>query len=214
MVKTGPVAVAPAGSAPIFVDEREQISGETANELLQGIQQSLTRALPPSTVRLLYIEEATTTSKSIFSRLELPAPGVLLRNINGPSSVAGIVNVNGTQFPFFILSVASYGDTFAGMLSWEPRMTGDLAALFPLYPPSATITASTTKAKTTVASSTPIFSVFFHDEVVDNHDVRIYRDAEGRSVLIYGYWNQYTLVIARSPEAFIEILQRLATSRS
>ena len=57
------------------------------------------------------------------------------------------------------------------------------------------------------------FSIFFFDEVVANHDVRIYRDAEGRSILLYGYWNQTTLVIARDPSAFAEILGRLATSR-
>ena len=54
----------------------------------------------------------------------------------------------------------------------------------------------------------------FHDEVVSNHDVRIYRDAAGKSILLYGYWNQFTLVIARDPAAFTEILGRLATSRS
>ena len=54
----------------------------------------------------------------------------------------------------------------------------------------------------------------FVDEVVRNHDVRVYRDATGKSVLLYGYWNQTTLVIARDVAAFTELLQRLATSRA
>ena len=204
-----PITVAPSVQAPIFVDEREVISG-TDTALLRAIEQSSTRMLTVGTVRLLYFDPATgstsspqaTTVKSVFSELRIPAPSVLSRNINKDNSMAGIVNpapssvagTGGKQSPFFILSVASYGDTFAGMLSWEPMMPRDLGALFPAYS----------------ATSTP---VTFRDEIVSNHDVRIYRDAGGRSILLYGYWNQTTLVITRDTEAFKEIVERLSTSR-
>ena len=197
--------LAPTVSTPIFVNEREQISGATPAELLRAIEQSLTHPLAPNTVRLLYTDFATTTGNSIFSALQLPAPGVLLRNVNAAQSMAGVVHVGGIATPFFILSVASYSDTFAGMLAWEPTMPRDLGALFPSF-------ASAASATTTVP--TQIFTVFFHDEVVNNHDTRVYRDAAGRSVLIYGYWNQTTLVVARDPSAFTEILGRLATSNT
>ena len=121
-----------------------------------------------------------------------------------PSSVVG---TGGKQSPFFILSVASYGDTFAGMLSWEPTMPRDLGALFHSY---LTNVSTSTSATSTPKVSAPIL---FRDEVISNHDVRIYRDAEGRSILLYGYWNQTTLIIARDPEAFIEIAGRISTSR-
>jgi peptidoglycan hydrolase-like protein with peptidoglycan-binding domain len=71
----------------------------------------------------------------------------------------------------------------------------------------------TTTAAATTTPPAPLVTIGFRDEVVANHDVRIYRDGEGRSVLLYGYWNQTTLVIARNPPSFTEILQRLATSR-
>ncbi len=207
-----PVILAPTIATPIFVDEREEISGATPAAIRQAIEQSIIRPLAPNTVRLLYTDLGTTTDKSIFSALELPAPDVLLRNVNSTHSMAGIVNADGNQSLFFILSVASYGDTFAGMLSWEPTMTRDLNTLFPQYP--TPIISTTTVATTTVATSTQISTVSFHDEVVNNHDVRIYRDAERRSVLVYGYWNQTTLVIAWDVAAFTEILGRLATSRA
>lgn len=225
-----PVVLAPAVSAPIFVDDREEISG-TGDVLLQAIERSVARTLAPHAVRLLFMSLSTTTEQSVFSELSVSAPGVLVRNVSAKGSMAGVVNTGGEQSPFFILSVATYGNTLAGMLSWETVMPRALAGLFPAYPVSvpagtATSTAAATTpmpkrgvpkanvATTTVAVAAPVFIAGFRDEVVANHDVRVYRDAAGKSVLLYGYWNQTTLVIARSPEAFTEILQRLATSRT
>ena len=222
-----PIILAPTISAPIFVDEREQISG-TGQTLLQAVEESVTKQLAPNTIRLLYTSSATTTDNSVFSALQVPAPDILLRNINAEGSMAGIVNSGGAQSPFFILSVASYGDTFSGMLSWESSMPNDLAQLFPAYvedlglqASSTATTTATTTAKTTAtttatttSSSTKKMTLGFRDEVVNNHDVRVYRDDMGRSVLLYGYWNQTTLVIARDPSSFAEILGRLATSQA
>ena len=217
-----PVILAPAVYSPIFADEKEKISGTSPDEIMQAIKQSLTRSLAPNTVRFLYTDFATTTGKSVFSALQLPAPGALLRNINASRSMVGIVSAGGSQNPFFILSVASYGGTFAGMLSWEPAMIRDLSELFPSFAggfggqASSTIMAASTDSTDSpraTAASTPILTTSFYDEVVNNHDVRIYRDAEGRSVLLYGYWNQTTLVIARDTEAFTELIRRLATTR-
>ncbi len=218
---SAPVVPAPTISAPIFVDEREQVSG-TGTALVQAITKSTARMIAKGSVRLLYPKDAST---GVFSSLQLSAPGALLRNINNTESMAGVVNVSGVQSAFFILSVGAYSETFAGMLSWEQLMPRDLAALFPPYPapapaPVATTTASTatSSSKAVVATSTPVIAfpapAAFHDEVVANHDVRAYLDTAGREVLLYGYWNQTTLVIARNSAAFTEILGRLATSRA
>lgn len=212
LASSEPITLAPTVYAPIFVDEKEKISGTNPNEIIQAINQSLTRSLAPNTVRFLYTDFATTTDKSVFSALQLPAPGALLRNINASRSMAGIVNTGESQNSFFILSVASYGDTFAGMLSWEPTMVRDLGDLFPAYQQVST-TVSTSSPQAT-ATSTPVSILSFRDEVVSNHDVRVYRDAERRSVLLYGYWNQTTLVVARDPSAFMELIGRLATTRT
>jgi hypothetical protein len=103
-------------------------------------------------------------------------------------------------------------------------MLRDLGVLFPEYPAAildivatsttATTTVKNTKKAATTTLPTLAIALAFHDEVVANHDVRIYRDAAGQSVLLYGYWNQTTLVIARDPAAFTEIVQRLGTSRT
>lgn len=230
MVTMQPVILAPSVSAPIFVDQREQVS-TTGKDLFKAIAQSVDRPLASGAIRFLYTLPSAAAPESVFSALRAPAPDILLRNVRASGSMAGIVNVGGVQTPFFILSVASYGDTFSGMLKWEPLMLRDLGPLFPPYPAlpqtvstaTTTVATSTSKTKTkSAATSTPIASPVsapvpkpaFSDEVIANHDVRIYRDAAGRSVLLYGYWNQTTLIIARDPSAFAEILQRLATSRT
>ena len=221
-----PSTFTPTIPAPIFVEEQEQISG-MGSALLLAIQQSVERPLADGTIRLLYTENATTTDNSIFSALQLPAPNILLRNLNAANSMAGVINIAGEQSPFFILSVDSYGDTFSGMLSWEPVMLRDLSSLFPLRSSftsieslaSSTLATSTPKVSTTsssVASTSPAFTtsiyIGFHDEIVRNHDARVYRDYTGKDTLAYGYWNQQTLVIARDEVAFAEILDRLASS--
>lgn len=233
LTTTAPVLIAPGVATPIFVDDREVVSG-TGMALVQAIKQSVAKPLALNTVRLLSYESATASS-SVFSSLSVSAPLILIRNVDAAGSMAGIVNTTSGQSPFFILSVGSYSTTFSGMLSWEPTMQISLNALFPQYPapiPVIPVVATTTVATTTkataktptktpvktpapvVATTTPVAPVVigFRDEVVSNHDVRVYRDALGRSILIYGYWNQSTLIIARDPAAFLEILGRLATS--
>jgi hypothetical protein len=209
LVTSAPVVLTAGPSAPIFVDEREQISGMGA-ALVSAFTQSVNRPFTSGTIRLISI--ATTTASSVFAALPLSAPAVLLRNVNADGSMAGVVTVGGIRSPFFILSVASYSTTFAGMLSWEATMPNNLGALFPAYPSAAAPTTSTTTPQ--VATTTAAAKPGFRDEVVSNHDVRVYRDSAGRSVLLYGYWNQSTLIIARNPSAFTEILGRLATSRA
>ena len=228
LTNVSPIILAPTVSAPIFVDDREKISG-TGPVLLQAIEQSVSRPLSVGSVRLLYMANTTDTD-SVFSALHVSAPDILLRNVNATGSMVGVVNTGSAtaaaagsnQSPFFILSVISYSNTFSGMLSWEPLILRNLEALFPAYPeeistsPIATTTLATTTPKTTVRLPRPAPASVptFVDEVVANHDVRVYRDAAGRSVLLYGYWNQTTLILARDAAAFTEIVQRLATSRT
>lgn len=228
-----PVLVAPGPATPIFVDNRDTVSG-TGIVLMQEIKKSIDTPLALGTVRLLTHDSATS---SVFMLLKVSAPGNLTRNISALGSMAGIVHTDAGQGPFFILEVGSFSSTFSGMLAWEPMMQTALATIFPLYPAAviptattsvATTTATTTPARTqattTVASTTarvatsslpvPSMKEGFRDEMVSNHDVRVYRDGQGRSILLYGYADQSTLIIARDPLAFAELLSRLATSHA
>ena len=202
-----PVIVAPGVSTPIFVDSHGQVSG-SGSALTVAIRQSASDPLLINTVRALTLADAP-DGVTVFSSLSVHAPDILLRNIDAAGSMAGIVNTNSGQAPFFILSVGSYRATFSGMLSWERTMLTDLAPFFPMYSVSTGSVASSTTA---TATTTAPAKSGFRDEVVSNHDVRVYRDTLNRSVMLYGYWDQKTLIIARDPAAFTEILARLATS--
>jgi hypothetical protein len=207
-----PVMTDPVVYAPIFVDEREEIQ----SPVLDALMSSLSRTLPEGKIRLLY--EASST-QSIFVQLPLGAPDLLLRNIKNEGSMAGIIRSGGVQSPFFILTV-SYSPTLAGLLSWEKQMPQALTALFPPYKAETAVMVATSspQASTTpkIATSTPLpktIDLSFTDEVLNNHDVRIYRDEQGRSI-VYGYWNPETLIIARDPVVYSEILDRLSTTRA
>ncbi len=210
---TMPVVITPTVTAPIFVDEREEVKGSGA-ALAQAVAASAERTLPSGQMRLLYLSTSTSPSagENVFLSLALPAPDILTRNVNADGGMAGIIADGSVEAPFFILSVQSYGDTFSGMLSWEKTMPGDLALFYP--PASMPVATSTATSTAPVATSTPLRAAGFTDEVIANHDARVYRDATGRADLVYGYWDQHTLVIAPSEDAFAAILSRLATSRS
>lgn len=222
-----PILVTPTIPSPILVDDRVKVSG-TGGTLMQAIAESVNVPLSVGTVRLLYTSGSATTSNAaepLFTSLHTRAPGMLVRNITAQGSMAGIISTKGStggQSAFFILSVTSYNETFAGMLAWEPQMPSDLSALF--FPRAlALVTASSTTATSTAATSTvstlpalpptPQGPVTFVDETVANHDVRMYRDARGQSILLYGYWNPKTLIIARDPATFTDLLSRLANAR-
>jgi len=212
-----PITLTPTVAAPITVDDRVSISGIGA-ALTHHIAESANVPLAAGTVRLLYRAgpgvAASSTSQSLFVLLGTSAPDILLRNIKSKGSMVGIIatqsaGAGSSQSPFFILSVASFNETFSGMLYWEPHMIEDLAPLF-----SSHSLSSATSTAATIPPNVPASTHgTFVDDTVANHDVRIYRDASGQSVLIYGYWNPTTLVIARDPAAFTDILGRLANAR-
>lgn len=204
-----PVVIAPTISAPIFVDERAEVSGSGAT-LERAIAQSVASPPPDGSVRLLYSTDATTTDNNIFIDLQLPAPGELVRNLTLTGSMAGVLTIAGHASPFFILPVTSYADTFAGMLDWEQTMPQSMALLFPSYSTAGTTTESV--ATSTAPAKEPVGT--FTDRIVANHNTREYKDAQGRTIMLYGYWDQSTLVIARNEAAFTEIVNRLANSKS
>lgn len=213
----------------VVADEYEELSG-TGQELMGALAANAGSALVPGNVIVAYILEdmseegggvvKTPAGGAAFLRaLQVPAPDILLRNI-AKESVAGAVNVRGESSVFFALRVDSYERTYAGMLTWEPLMLRDLSVLYPLHPAAAApepANATTTTASTTVATSAPAVldpipaSALsrFSDAVVANHDVRVLRDTSGRALLLYGYADKRTLIIARDEAAFEALLPRL-----
>lgn len=200
----------------IRFDESVQVQGR-GEALMDAIAAVASGAHVSGNVVVTYVTNASSTDAAaggipqpggtLIGQLALPAPSILLRNIEDSSTV-GVISAGSESRPFLILNVSSYERTFAGMLAWEKTMPDDLATFYPPYDSAPSTTASTT-ASTTLASSAP---AGFSDDVVDNHDVRVLRDSYGRSLMLYGYDGKDTLVIARDEAAFTALLSRLGAS--
>ncbi len=216
-----PISIGPSVPSLIFADDRVELRGESF-ELRRGLADLSEHSLPQGGVVVAYITYSTTTEKgtvttlpaeggALIRSMDLPAPEILLRNI-APASTVGAVRAGEETRPFFILRVASFERTFAGMLDWERTMANDLTLFYPMHPEIVREPVGTTTEPAPPAPA--VFNAVFADEVVDNHDVRILRDAAGRSILLYGYRDKETLIVARDEAAFAELLARLSSTRA
>jgi hypothetical protein len=213
----------------IFADEYAEVSGEGA-ALRAAFAASAPRALSDGEAVVAYLTRASTTPEgatafvpeeggTLIAALRLSAPDVFLRSVL-PASTAGVIRARNEVAPFFIFRVDSYERSFGGMLEWEPRMAGDLADLYPALPPTAPPPplSTTTPASSTTPPVMPAtalsFSSGFADSIVESRDARVFRDAEGRTLMLYGFYDKETLILARSEEAFAELVRRLAASRA
>lgn len=201
----------------IAPDERMELTSDGVfTEFLAGVA----APLPEGKVRIMYTSVSTTTADgrlttlpqsggTVVRALSLPMPDILARSIMAESTV-GVIHAGTEQRAFFMLRVDSFERSFAGMLDWERKMAPDLEPFYPAYPAStATSTVSVPEAS---AIATPIASSF-KDELVGNRDVRVMRDSEGRSLMLYGFPDKETVIIARDEAAYTALVERLAASR-
>jgi len=201
----------------IVADERQELTG-SGQELLTNLAAAASEILPEGTVRVTYTTTASTSPDGMVSALPqsggaliaalaLPMPDILLRSIQ-PESTVGIIRAGEEQRPFFILRVDSFERSFAGMLAWEAGIASDLSDLYPEYPAQEPVGTST-------ASTTPVVTVntSFVDEVFGNRDARTLRDSLGRPIVVYGFHDKETLIIARDEAAYLALIERLSVSQ-
>lgn len=202
----------------ITFDESVELQG-TGEVLMQALADVANGGGVSGNVIVTYVttlpsEEETASSipqpgGKLVDDLNLPAPDILLRNIQDSSTV-GVITAGEETRPFFIFKVSSYERTFAGMLGWERNIATDLSQLYPAYPSPSFQTGTTTASTSPVAVPNTIIT--FTDDVVANYDVRILRDSSGRSLIIYGYLGKDILVVARDEAAFAALTSRLRAS--
>lgn len=211
-----PVIGMPVVPSLVFSDMQRELKG-SGEELQQGLIDLTREPLSEGQVAVAYITYASTTAKNttiyipaeggaLISSMNLSAPDILLRNI-GQESTVGVIKANDETYPFFLLRVTSYERTFAGMLSWEETIQRDMVRFYPPRPLDS-MTSGTSTASSTLQEPR------FKDAVVVNQDVRVLKDALGRSLLVYGYKDKQTLIIARDEKAFSELLRRLSATHS
>ena len=95
---------------------------------------------------------------------------------------------------FLILNILYPSNAFRGAKDWEEKM------LFYLY--------GFLDTKVSF-EDTKLFETSFKDITVKNLDARILEDEEGKTILIYGFWNDQKMVITTDKNVFAEIVKRL-----
>jgi hypothetical protein len=208
----GRTVVPQAAAVPSVIryDEAVEVRG-TGQELMRSVAGVAQGGSVQGNIVVTYVTGISDSDGSnipqpgsvLIKQLGLQAPSILMRNIQETSTV-GVINAGGESRPFMVLKVNSYERTFAGMLAWERTLPDELEEWYPAYA-SLPEQASTTPV---VLQSAPGFS----DEVVSNYDVRVLRDASGRSLLLYGYRGKDTLIIARDEASFTALVTRLNSS--
>lgn len=186
-------------------DERISVSGE-GPALVQAIASAAEGTFAASSIVVMDLEGVQMGGETVFSSLSLPAPAILVRNID--DSTVGAVNTESGTYPFIVLRVASYERTFAGMLAWESKVRDDLGKWYPSVAAATPVGTTTAATFQTEASALP----FFVDTVVGNRDARALRDTTDNTLMLYGYADKRTLIIARDGAAFSAIIDRLEIS--
>ena len=225
MNKTAPILLTPVAKSLIASDQQVKLEGSGVT-LMNALAATSKTFTVDGTVIMTYVNTSTTTAQGVvetpasggafITELNLQAPDILLRNID-PSSMVGVIHTNTQSSPFFILRVTSYERTFAGMLQWENTMFESLSILYPQYPNVQTQTTNTvstsTPSKIFIPAADPTQPQSdFVDEIVSNHSVRALKDNAGRTLILYGYADKQTLIIARDEAAFTLLIQKLTAS--
>ena len=132
--------------------------------------------------------------------LEAQATPELIRSFRGDFFL-GLHRTAEKLSPVLIIPVTSYERAFAGMLAWEPSMSGDLSPIFSFTPPR-------------IVDENGLFvDRKFGDTLINNYDARVLKDDSGAIQLMYSFPTRTILIISESPYSFTEALSRLRASR-
>lgn len=139
-----------------------------------------------------------------FAKLGITPPDILKRSITA-QWMYGVYSDTNSTAPFIILTTNFFQNAYAGMIRWEGDVADDMAKIF-TYPVEMQ-TAST-------STSSPIASYFtikgtFHDAVIKNKDIRIFKNESGQTLLMYSFLDKNTLVITSSENAIRDIVTRI-----
>jgi len=95
---------------------------------------------------------------------------------------------------FLILDILFPNNAFRGAKDWEEKM------LFYLYDFLDTKVSF---------EDTKLFETPFKDIVVKNLDARILEDEKGKTIIIYGFWNDQKMIVTTDKNVFAEIVRKL-----
>lgn len=160
--------------------------------------------IPVNNLYSSYITTGTSTTKRLVTTQEfitlanLRVPNILLRTLV-PDFMVGMYSF-GQDLPFVIFKTSSFENTYAGMIEWEKNLEKDFSVLFRL---------NNSGGGSLADSLTPTTARKFEDGVINNKDVRLIRDADGKIIFVYAIIDKNIIVITVNDKAFKEINNRL-----
>lgn len=100
-----------------------------------------------------------------------------------------------TNEPFLILTTNDFANSYSGMLKWEKDMISDLGKIF------------------SIPQNTGSSSPEFKDETMKNRDLRILKDGDKKTVLLYSFIDKNTLVITANGDILNAIIGKYNISK-
>lgn len=195
---TVPIASAPENRFISVDTETELVVTETSREtFIKNLSLVASETVSGQSKHVLLVKkelEETTRpllTNEFFEILETKAPGSLIRALE-PLFMFGTLG----ESVFVIIKIASFENTFAGMLSWEKNLGQDFGPLLSTAP---------------LLRDAPLESVFI--DVTDrNKDIRVFK-LEGQDVLLYSFYENNMLIITDKIETFRIIIDRLTREK-
>lgn len=145
-------------------------------------------------VNILILEQLPGNSKKpvgvkfFFKLTGISPPQELLDSFNDKQFMLSKIYLN-NSWPVLIFQVDSYSYAFSGMLKWEKTIANDLTDVFANFIDNQA-------------------ADVFLDKILQNHDTRVLKDADGNTILAYSFINRRYLAITGSDEPLKEILYR------
>ena len=172
------------------------VTNSTREQMLNTIiREKKSFTMPVNSVLYLNTSDQLHTPaniESVFTLLAPRIPPTLARSF-GSQYMIGIYSFD-TNEPFILLTTDDYGNSYAGMLKWEPDIVRDIGVLF--------------GARTENGTSTPNFQ----DRSLKNRDLRIFKNDSGKTTLLYSFIDKHTLVITTNENIFSAILSKYLLS--
>lgn len=133
------------------------------------------------------------TLREFSDFIQMGIPESILENAFPEFNIFAVYGQQSSDLAF-IIKTKNFSKAYSSMLSWEKTMW----ASFKPFLNSEDVN--------------NISQFSFADEIVRNHDARVLKNTDNKSILTYAIFNKQFVVIATSREALSTILQRLITS--
>lgn len=130
-----------------------------------------------------------------LTRINSHAPNPLIRSFD-PLFMFGVLSSNPSH-SILIVKLKSFENAFPGMLEWEARLVEDMLPLF----------IDPTELDGIATNS------IFKDKTIQNYDTRVLRNSYNQTVLLYGFFDNNTLVMTDNENTFRTIMNRLQAEK-